>query len=190
MLCSKMLETLILNQEQGKEVDYLNVLLSCVRLCVTPWTVAHQASLSMGLSQQEHWSVLPCLSPGYLASPGTEHTSLVSPTLSGRFFTISTTQEVHAMLRRFSSVRLFVTPWMVAHQVPLSMGISRQQHWSGLPCPPPGDLLDPGIEPASLMSTALAGRFFTASTMGSSCFIANAFEYLPVLSLHWWYLRG
>ena len=53
------------------------------------------------------------------------------------------------MLRRFSSVRLFVTPWTVAHQVPLSMGLSRQQHWSGLPCPPPGDLLDPGIKPRS-----------------------------------------
>ena len=39
-----------------------------------------------------------------------------------------------------------------------------QEHWSGLPCPPPGDLLDPGIEPASLTSPALAGGFFTTST--------------------------
>ena len=43
----------------------------------------------------------------------------------------------------------FVTPWTVAHQAPLSMGFSRQKYWSGLPCPPPGDLPDPGIEPKS-----------------------------------------
>ena len=53
------------------------------------------------------------------------------------------------------------TPWAVAHQAPLSMGLSRQGYWSGLPFPPPGDLRDPGTEPASLMSPALAGRFFT-----------------------------
>ena len=43
------------------------------------------------------------------------------------------------------------------------MGFSRQEYWSGLPCPPPGDLLDSGIEPKSLMSPALAGGFFTTS---------------------------
>ena len=59
---------------------------------------------------------------------------------------------------------LFVTPWIVAHQTPLSMGFSRQEYWSGLPCPPPEDLPDLGIEPVSLMSLALAGRFFTTST--------------------------
>ena len=44
------------------------------------------------------------------------------------------------------------------------MGFSRQEYWSGFPFPPPGDLHDPGIEPMSLMSLALAGRFFTIST--------------------------
>ena len=53
---------------------------------------------------------------------------------------------------------MFVTPWTAARQAPLSMGFSRQEHWSGLPCPPPGDLPHPGIEPKS---PALAGRFFT-----------------------------
>ena len=48
-----------------------------------------------------------------------------------------------------------------ACQTPLCMGFSRQEYWSGLPCPPPGDLSNPGIEPVSLMSLALAGRFFT-----------------------------
>ena len=48
-----------------------------------------------------------------------------------------------------SHVRLFVTAWTAARQAALSMGFSRQEYWSGLPCPPPGDLPDPGIEPAS-----------------------------------------
>ena len=51
----------------------------------------------------------------------------------------------------------------VARQAPLSMGFSRQGYWSGLPCPPPGDLLNPEIELASLLSPALAGGFFTTS---------------------------
>ena len=50
----------------------------------------------------------------------------------------------------------FGTPWTVAHQAPLSMGFSSQEYWSGLPFPPPGDLPNPGIEPASLISPALA----------------------------------
>ena len=59
------------------------------------------------------------------------------------------------------SVQLFATPWTVAHQAPLSMEYSRQECWSGLPFPPPGDLPNPGIEPTSLVSPALAGGFFT-----------------------------
>ena len=58
----------------------------------------------------------------------------------------------------------FATPQTIAHQVPLSMRFSRQEYWSGLLCPPPEDLLDPGIEPGSSMSSALAGRFYTTST--------------------------
>ena len=60
-------------------------------------------------------------------------------------------------------VRLFVTPWAVARQALLSMGFSRQEYWSGLPCPPPGHLPDPVIEAASFTSPALSGRFFTTS---------------------------
>ena len=67
-----------------------------------------------------------------------------------------------------SHVLLFVTPWTVAHQVPLSVGFSRQEHWSGLPFPSPGDLLDPGIK---LMSPALAGRFFTTELPGKPIII-------------------
>ena len=57
--------------------------------------------------------------------------------------------------------RFFTMLWTVAHQVSMSMGFSRQEYLSVLPCPPPGDLPHPGMEPMSLMSPALAGRFFT-----------------------------
>ena len=66
-------------------------------------------------------------------------------------------------LVHFSCVRLFETPWTVAHQPLLSMGFSKQEYWSGLLCHSPGDLPNPGFEPASLMFPALAGRFFTTS---------------------------
>ena len=62
-----------------------------------------------------------------------------------------------------SCVRLFATPWTVACQAPLSMGFSRQEYWSGLPFPPPGDLPNPGVKPTSLVTPALAGGFFTLS---------------------------
>ena len=55
-------------------------------------------------------------------------------------------------------VRLFVTPWTVARQAPLSMRFSRQEHWSGLPCPPPGDLPDPRLELSSLTVSCI-GRW-------------------------------
>ena len=60
----------------------------------------------------------------------------------------------------------FVTPWTLAQQAPLSMGFSRQEYWSGLLFPPPGDLPDPGIEPTSPASPALAGGFFTSKPPG------------------------
>ena len=70
------------------------------------------------------------------------------------------------VLSRFSRALLFATPWAVARQAPLFMGFSRQEYWSGFPCPPPGGLPDPGIQPVSLMYHALAGGFFTTSAMG------------------------
>ena len=68
------------------------------------------------------------------------------------------------VLSCFSRVQLFVALWIIAHQAPLSMEFSRQGYWSELPFPSPGDLSNPGIEPASIMSPALVGRFFTTST--------------------------
>ena len=62
----------------------------------------------------------------------------------------------------FRHVQLSATLWTIARQAPLSMGFSRQEYWSGLPFPLPGDLSDPGIEPKFLTFPALAGGFFTA----------------------------
>ena len=65
-----------------------------------------------------------------------------------------------------SRVQLFVTPWTAAHQAPLSKEFSRQECWSGLPCPPAEDLLYPGMELKFPASPALAGRFFTTEPSG------------------------
>ena len=63
-----------------------------------------------------------------------------------------------------SRARLFATPWTIARQASLPVGFFRQEYWNGLPFPPSGYLPDPGIKPASLLSPALAGGFFTTST--------------------------
>ena len=68
-------------------------LLNHVQLFVTPWTVAHQALLSMAFSRQEYWSGLLFPSPGYLPDPGIQSKSLVSPALAGGFFTTCATWE-------------------------------------------------------------------------------------------------
>ena len=100
---------------------------------------------------------------------------------AGRFFTIWTTRETQdtilkahkigyikvecaCLLGLFNHVWLSAALWTVALQAPLSVGFSRQEYWSGFPCPPPGDLPDSRIKPVPLMSPALAGRFFTSST--------------------------
>ena len=72
-------------------------------------------------------------------------------------------RDVFCVLSHFSCIQRFVTLWTVARQAPLSMGLSRQEYWSRLPFPSPGDLPNPGIKPTSLTSPALAGRFFTTS---------------------------
>ena len=72
----------------------------------------------------------------------------VSEFISGRIKLLNCRKGKMSTCAKSSCVQLFATPWTVAHQAPLSMGCSRQEHWSGLPCPPPGDLLDPGIKPA------------------------------------------
>ena len=95
--------------------------------------------------------------PHELSCPSKKDT--VSPTVRACFTRILS---VHA--KSLSHVRLSATLWTIARQAPLPMGFSRQEYWRGLPCPPPGDLSDPGIKPRLFTSPALAGRFFTTST--------------------------
>ena len=72
--------------------------------------------------------------------------------------------QVKMKVKLLSRVQLFVTPWTVARQAPLSMGFSRQEYWNRLPFPSPVDLPDPGREPTSLAPPALVGRFFTTKS--------------------------
>ena len=84
------------------------------------------------------------------------------------FFPKGSTESVCVHLCVLSCVRLFVIPWTMARQEPLSMEFSRKEYWSGLPFPSPGDLPNPGIEPVSLASPALAGRLFTTVHLEST----------------------
>ena len=82
------------------------------------------------------------------------------------------------IVKSLSRVRLFATPWTIAHQAPLSMGFSRQEIWSGLPLPSPGDLPDPGIEPRS---PVLEADTLTSEPPGTVLYLQT--------ELPWW-LRG
>ena len=138
---------------------------SCVRLLATPWTEAYQAPLSMGFSRQEYWNGVPLPSPPGLHIPHQSKlcTQPSTPDLkcfmgppsnltlprnaqmqdnfpdSGSPYFCDClkipTHPCMCMLSRFSHVRLFMTPWTAAHQVPPSMGFSRQDYWNGLPLP-------------------------------------------------------
>ena len=91
----------------------------------------------------------------------TERLSLLSYVLLLSYILHSLFVHLLLLLSRFSHIRVFAFLWTVARQAPLSMGFSRQEYWSGLPCSPPGDLPDPGIEPVSLTSSTLADEFIT-----------------------------
>ena len=74
-----------------------------------------------------------------------------------------------------SRVQLFATPWIAAHQAPLSMGFSSQEYWSGQPFPTPGDIPDPGIEPGLLHLLHWQADFFTTAPRGKSIQIDTLF---------------
>ena len=78
-------------------------------------------------------------------------------------------------------MQLFVTPWTVSHQPPLTVESPRQEYWSGLPFPSPGNLPDPGIEP---MSRALAGSFFTTEQLGKPCFGHTWYYFLELFLIY------
>ena len=81
----------------------------------------------------------------------------------------------YSEVKSLSRVQLFATPWTVAHQVPPSMGFSRQEYWSGLPFPSPGDLPDPEIEPRS---PALQGGALTSEPPGKPTVMYNVHQNL------------
>ena len=93
-------------------------------------------------------------------------------------------------VRHFSRVRLFVTLQTIAHQTPLSMGFSRQEYWSGLPCPFPGDLPNPRTEPASLVSPVLTSGFFITSAtweaLSQRSVIFKFFSIFEWLTIFFW----
>ena len=116
-----------------------------------------------GFSRQEYWSGLLFPSSADLSDPEMEQEPLMSPALASGFLTTSATWEA-LLLIQFSSVAqscpTLCDPMNDSHQAPLSMGFSRQEYWRRLPYLPPGNLPYSGIEPASLMSPALAREFF------------------------------
>ena len=122
--------------------------------------VAVLPSWSKSHSPHVEWLYLPWPSPVYYHSLWNCRTASTGaiPPLQGF---------IACVLSHFSRVCLFATLWTVACQAPLSM-VSRQKYWSGLPCPSPGNLPNPGIKPTSLLSPALASRFFTTSTTWDS----------------------
>ena len=95
------------------------------------------------------------------------------------------------MLSCFSHVRLFATLLPTVCQAPLSVGFSRQESWSGLPFPAPGDLPDPGIELTSVAAPALAGRFFSLRHLGSPCINLRynlrieIYYTVQIINIHW-----
>ena len=154
-------------------------------LFATPWTVACQAPLSMGFSSQIYWSQLPFPSPGDLPNPGIKP---MSPILQVDSLLLSHLgSPVKECWPQMHIISFSLSHWPVLCYTccaksfqscpalcdsmdssplsPLSMGFSRQEYWSELPCPSPGDLPNPGIKLTSLMSSALAGRFLTTTTV-------------------------
>ena len=81
------------------------------------------------------------------------------------------------VLSHFSHIQLFVTLWTIVRQAPLSMGFSRQEYWSELPFPPPGDLPDPGTEPTFFMS-AYVGRWVITSATWKAPRIQQYISYI------------
>ena len=118
---------------------------------VTPWTVARQTPLSMGILQTRILEWVAMLFSRGSSRPRDQ--TLVS-CIAGRLFTVHSQITVftdfgNVVVQLLIRARLFVTPWTVAQQTPLSVEFSRQEYWSGLPFPSPRDRPDPGIKPWS-----------------------------------------
>ena len=143
---------------------------------VTPWIVAHQTPLSMRFPRQEHWSELHFLLQGIFLIKGSNWHLLL-----------------WCKIKCHSVVSDPETPCIVAHQAPLLMRFPRQEHWSRLLRPLPGDLPDPGIEPQVSPTLgrffavwATIGKFFTTEPPGKLLkFYSEEFAYLQWRSEHY-----
>ena len=116
------------------------------RLVRVPWT-----------ARRSNQSILKEMNPEYSLER-----LMLKPKL--QYFGHLMWRAVCCVLSCFSHVWLYVTPWTIAHKVPLSIGFSKQEYWSGLPFPSPGNLPDSGIKPVSLMPPALTGRDLITGT--------------------------
>ena len=131
-------------KRNGKEGPVLCLVAVLSDPFATPWTVACHVPLPMEFE---------CVAmPTSMGSSQPRNQTQVSH-IAGGLFTIWATREAlerpWSEVKSLSRVQLFATPWTVAHQAPPSMGFSRQEYWSGLPFPSPGDLPEPGIKPRS-----------------------------------------
>ena len=143
-----------------KWITRVKLLQSCLALCDTMDRILPGSSVHRILQARIlKWVAMPF--------------SRVSSCIAGGFFTGWATREAQlgkmegtqlyaCMLSLFNHVLLFATIWTVTLQASLSMEFSRQEYWSGLPCPSPGDLPDPGMELISLVFPALVGSFFNS----------------------------
>ena len=156
----------------------------CVRLFAIPWTIYipwNSAGQNIGVSSRS-------LLQGIFSSQARSQISLIAD----GSFTDWATRDISAystfgywmccmnmcVLSRFTRVPLFVTPYTVTRQAPLSMGHSRQEYWSGLPYSPPGNLLDPRTKPMSLTPPVLAGGLFPLAQPGNMH--VHIFVWVPV----------
>ena len=107
------------------------------------------------------------------------------------WFKILTEQVSHVcVLSLFQSCLLFATLWAVAWKTPLTVGFSRQEYWNGLPCSSPRDLPNPGIEPVSLATPALAGGFFATSANWEAYIYIYIYTYIYIHVLNFFSIIG
>ena len=145
--------------------------LSRVWLLATPWTSAYQNPPSKGFSREEYWS-------GVTGNPNRSWTTF--PRVPGHLglgdplwavYFLHFHQVMEMSMRAVHAKLLQLCPTLcdpISCSPPGTVGFYKQEYWSGLPCPPPGNLSNPGIIPVSLMSPSWAGRFFTSMEMSRS----------------------
>ena len=155
---------------------------SVVSDSAAPWTIAHQAPLSLGILQARILEWVATLSSGIKpASPAFQADSLLSEPLGNPYMLLRESEKVKLL----GCVRLFETRWTVAYQSPTPMGFSRQGYWGGLPFPSPGDLPHPGIEPGS---PALQADTLTSEPPGKPMLLT--IPQMLMLTVYTWRIRA